>query len=132
MNAPGPSHDTPIAEYLRNIALSDIRDGYVAPSPGVKERLEWEIQKRTNCSPALLVREHVAGRTKCMERKFISADPVTFTDDTLAGIESISAALKKLGATHFEIAFHNTVSGPNEWGDQVVVAVRYVSQRHED
>jgi hypothetical protein len=127
MNSTRPSSDTPIAEFLREIAHLDIRDDYVAPKDDVSKRLETEIQRKCNCIPSLLIAEYATGKAKRMDRKFISADPSTFADDTLAEIDRISSNLKQIGAKQFEVAFHNTPCEPNEWGDQIVFVVRYVS-----
>ena len=126
MDSTRPTPETPIAEYLRDISRLDIRDGYVAPKYDVSKRLEKEIQSRCNCIPALLISEYATGKAMRMEPKFISADPESFADDTLAELDRISSTLKQIGAKQFEVAFHNTPYAPNEWGDQIVIAVRYV------
>lgn len=126
MDTTRPSPDSPIADYLRDIARLDICDGYVAPRSDVSKRLERDIQRRNNCIPAALHAELGAGKAKRMDRKFISANPVTFAVDTLAEIDRISTTLKQIGATQFEVAFHNTLCESNEWGDQIILAVRYV------
>lgn len=126
MSSTRPSSDASIQDYLADIAQLDLRDGFVAPKHDVAKRLQYEIQTRCGSIPAILTAEHAAGATASVERQFISATPSTFTQDTLQQIERISAALKRANAKLFEIAFHNTPSEPNDLGDRIVVAVRYV------
>jgi hypothetical protein len=113
---------------LDAIAALDTRDGFVAPSYDVGSRLAREIESISHCTPAILATEHAAGETGCLQRRFISAAPSSFADQTLAEISRIAAELQHRRAKRFEVEFHNTRTDPNDWGDQIVVAVRYVPQ----
>ena len=121
-----PSQALPIEKFLAEIANVDVRDGFVAPRHDVGQRLEMEIQRRSECVPASLFAEYRQNTASAGEPEFISANPATFVRESIAVSERIAAELRHLGATHFELAFRNIPNKPNERGDLIVVRTRYI------
>jgi hypothetical protein len=114
-----PSNNVPIAEYLTSIATRDIQGRYIRPRSDVQVRIAEEIREKTGCTPASLTSD-----VKELQRMRVSAKPERLVGETLNAIEVICAALKREGATKFELRFSN----PSEpWGDQILISVRYLT-----
>ena len=116
-----PSQDLDITQFLVTIAASDRRGKYVAPLPDVAERIAQEIQSQTGAKHTPLTLTN----GKKPERVFISADPSKFICESGATLDIFVQLLKKEHAKEFNIAFHNTQTGENWFGDKVLFSVRY-------
>lgn len=116
-----PSFDTEFGPYLVSINALDRVDDYIIPQDDVRERISREIHCRTGISA-----ENLAGQTGASEeRSWVSARPGEFIAQTHLAVDRIAAALQRAKASSFEIAFHNINQPPNEFGDRILLAVRY-------
>ncbi|MHB1308685.1 MAG: hypothetical protein ACYC23_16520 [Limisphaerales bacterium] len=116
-----PSLDLEFGSYLVSINDLDRVKEYIVPQQDVRERISREIHRRTGIPPAIL-----AGRDGVKEEKsWVSARPGEFISQTHIAVERIAQLLQRSKAMSFELAFHNTSLPPNEFGDSILVAVRY-------
>ncbi|SRR6266496_109078 len=111
-----------IDEFLSMTAKRDLQGRYIVPKEDVRARLEKEVQRRTQCSPANLTPD-----AKELSKWPASAEPQKFVGDTLDVIEKISTTLKQEKAKKFEIRFINPDRDPRRWGDQILIGVRYLT-----
>lgn len=118
-----PSQNLTLDEFLVAINACDLEGNYVVPKDGVCEKLAHEIEQRTGIKSSNLAGED--GRGMEHYKTWISAKPGEFITRTRLAVEEICVRLTVRRAKTFDIAFHNTRQRPNEWGDKVLLAVRY-------
>jgi hypothetical protein len=111
----------PLDEFLVTVNARDLQGDFVVPKDDVRERLTLEIEGKTGIRSSNLTDER-AGETF---QRWVSAKPGEFITQTRIAVDGICALLTRNGAKSFEIAFHNTKLDPNEWGEKVLLAIRY-------
>jgi hypothetical protein len=111
----------PFTELLDRALCRDKSGDFVVPAPDVKAKLTAEIEKKTG----IKARNLPGNLGMCELRRWVSAEPKKFINQTLDVLSDISILLEHQGAEAFEIAFHNTKDISNRWGDKILFAVRY-------
>ena len=93
----------------------------MVPKDDVAERLTQEIAQRAHIQS-----RNMAGENSVeLPQHWVSAKPGDFATQTLKAMDDICTLLRQNAAKSFEIVFRNTKHSPNEWGDRVLLAVRY-------
>jgi len=110
-----------IDEFLVAVSSRDLQGDFVFPKPDVEERLTQEVAHRTGSKSRNMAEE------KGLEtvQYWISAKPYHFVAETKRAVDNVCLLLGQKGSKAFELIFHNTKQSPNEWGKQVLFAVRY-------
>lgn len=115
-----PSIDLPLTEYLRAVAVYDMKDNNVYPTDAVCEKLARELERKTGVG-----QKNLAGISKLEKREYwISAQPTEFAVQTQKKFEEICLLIGNT-AKNFDMVFHNIKQPLNEWGDKVLLAIRY-------
>lgn len=126
MNTDSPSSET-IEEFLSRRAMSDARNGFVAPKGDLTRRAAEEIERRSGRRYSPITADYSAGTTENIPLVRISADPGTFAQSTIRKIERISAALSAARAKTFDLRFDNEQTLENLHRDQILVTARFVT-----
>ena len=114
-----------IDALLRDIARTDIRDGYVVPNKARARQLGALIAAETEAALCDLTEEDCAGKTEPHIVNQSAAARDAFAANLRPRIANVIKAIKEKRAKRIDVAFHNTVCLGNEWGDQVLLAIRY-------
>ncbi len=114
-----------IDTLLRDIARTDIRDGFVAPSKARARELGALIAAESAAELCDLTEEDCAGKTEPHIVNQSAAAREVFAADLQPRIANVIKEIKERRANRIDVAFHNTVCLGNEWGDQVLLAIRY-------
>lgn len=111
-----------LGEFLVAVAARDLQGSFVVPKDDVVEKLSHEIGQRTGIKS-----RNLAGASGFRSARYwVSAVPGDFAMQTRRAVDDTCSLLRQNAARTFQIAFHNTKQHPNEWGDKVLFAIRYV------
>ena len=114
-----------IDALLRDIAMTDLRDGYVAPNKARARELGALIAAEAAAELCDLTEEDCAGKTGPHIVNQSAAAREAFAANLQPRIANVIKTLRERRANRIDVAFHNTVCLGNEWGDQVLLAIRY-------
>ena len=115
-----PSIELPLNEFLRVVAVCDLKDNNVYPSDDVGQKIACELEHKTGIS-----QKNLAGLNNLEKCQYwISAQPNDFVVQTQTKFAEICFLISNR-ARSFDMVFHNTKQNPNEWGDKVLLTIRY-------
>lgn len=117
-----------LRSYLQTIVLSTLKDEHVVPPKEAAKQIEEEIKRKTTIEPACLSVEDFKGEVERTDKIVFSANPSTFTEDSLTQVLLLAKILKEQGAKKFQVVFANRQCKDNMFGDKVFLAARYVKR----
>ena len=114
-----------IRKLLADIASTDRRDGYVAPTNERAEQLGDLIASEIGAQRSRLAQEARAGEVNQLGPHKIPARPDDFANHAWLLIERWLPEMRTWNSKRVEVAIHNTIcNNDNSWGDHCILVIR--------
>jgi len=112
---------------LTEISRDDLRGEFVVPMGEREKALGEIIAAGCGAVTANLSEEDTTGKTGTHLVHRITARKEDFAQSARAAVETLVTELRGARANRIDVAFYNTVGKGNEWGDLVLLAVRFTA-----